>query len=148
MITSPRPASARGAYASSRTWSAGCDGRGDVDKTSDVAADGEIVWSWRPDAGAKFLRSKLLRGDGGKKPGSPGRSRISRKTIAQGRPDVSGPACGSCRVLFCCTRAMGASSAPGLPCALCCSGGLRTTRARQRAETADACPAGFAEARA
>jgi hypothetical protein len=26
---------------------------GGVDKTSDAAADGEIVWSWRSDAGAK-----------------------------------------------------------------------------------------------
>jgi hypothetical protein len=25
-------------------------------ETSDAVADGEIVWSWRPDAGAKFLR--------------------------------------------------------------------------------------------
>jgi hypothetical protein len=23
-------------------------------QTSDVIADGEVVWSWRPDAGAKF----------------------------------------------------------------------------------------------
>jgi hypothetical protein len=26
---------------------------GHVDQTSDIAADGEIVWSWRSDAGAK-----------------------------------------------------------------------------------------------
>jgi hypothetical protein len=38
-------------------------------------ADGEGVWSWRPDAGAKFLRSKLLRDDGGKRARSPGRAR-------------------------------------------------------------------------
>jgi hypothetical protein len=25
-----------------------------VDTTSDIAADGEVVWSWRSDAGAKF----------------------------------------------------------------------------------------------
>jgi hypothetical protein len=30
-------------------------------------ADGEVVWSWLPDAGAKLVRSKLLRGDGGNK---------------------------------------------------------------------------------
>jgi hypothetical protein len=30
-------------------------------------AYGEVVWSWRRDAGVKLLRSKLLRGDGGKK---------------------------------------------------------------------------------
>src|ERR1700730_1724010 len=60
--------------------------------------DGEIVWSWRPDAGAKFLRSKLLRGDGGKRARSPGRSRISRKTIAWGMPDVSGASAVNTRV--------------------------------------------------
>ena len=38
-------------------------------------AYGEVVWSWRRDAGVKLLRSKLLRGDGGKKARSPGRAR-------------------------------------------------------------------------
>jgi hypothetical protein len=57
-------------------------------KTSDMAADGEIVWSWRSDAGAKFAKMLTrLAGDGGNQAWSPGRSRISRKTIAQGRPD-------------------------------------------------------------
>jgi hypothetical protein len=31
-------------------------------------ADGEVVWSWRLDAGVKPLGSRLLRGEGGKKP--------------------------------------------------------------------------------
>ena len=26
-------------------WATGCDGRGDVDKTNDMAVDGEVVWS-------------------------------------------------------------------------------------------------------
>src|SRR6266851_6244728 len=56
--------------------------------TSAADADGKIVWSWRPDAGVKFLRSKLLRDDGGKKAGRRGERAISRKTIAQGRPDA------------------------------------------------------------
>jgi hypothetical protein len=38
-------------------------------------AYGEVVWSWRRDAGVKLVRSKLLRGDGGKKARSPGRAR-------------------------------------------------------------------------
>jgi len=38
-------------------------------------AYGKAVWSWRPDAGVKLLRSKLLRGDGGKKARSPRRAR-------------------------------------------------------------------------
>ena len=34
-------------------------------------AYGEVVWSWRRDAGAK-LRGNILRSDGGKKARSPG----------------------------------------------------------------------------
>jgi len=60
-------------------------------ETNDVIADGEVAWSWRPDAGVKSAKMlPLLAGDGGKKARSPGRSRISRKTIAQGRPDDFG----------------------------------------------------------
>jgi hypothetical protein len=33
--------------------------------TNNSDADGKAVWSWRSEAGAKFLRSKLLRDDGG-----------------------------------------------------------------------------------
>jgi hypothetical protein len=36
---------------------AGCGGRGLRRKTGAAEADGEVVWSWRPDAGAKLLRS-------------------------------------------------------------------------------------------
>ena len=37
-------------------------------ETNDVVADGEIVWSWRPDAGAKSaMMLPRLAGDGGKK---------------------------------------------------------------------------------
>jgi hypothetical protein len=42
----------------------------EVPLTSGAEADGEIVWSWRPDAGVKSaIRSA---GDGGKKARSPG----------------------------------------------------------------------------
>ena len=34
--------------------------------TSDANADGEVVWFWRPDAGAKFAKTlPRLAGDGG-----------------------------------------------------------------------------------
>jgi hypothetical protein len=49
-----------------------------VSRDERTEADGESVWSWRPDAGAKFLRSKLLRDDGGKRARSPGRARYKR----------------------------------------------------------------------
>jgi hypothetical protein len=77
-----------------------------VDATSGMAADGEIVWSWRSDAGAKFV-GDILRGDGGNQAWSPGRSRISRNTIAQGRPDDP-PVPVVLPRAFCCTRTMGA----------------------------------------
>ena len=44
-------------------------------QTNAGGADGEAVWSWRPDAGVKFARSKTFAGDGGKKARSPGRAR-------------------------------------------------------------------------
>ena len=47
-------------------------------------AYGEVVWSWRRDAGAKLLRSKLLRSDGDNKPAHRGERVISRKAIARG----------------------------------------------------------------
>jgi len=62
-------------------------------QTSDVIADGEVVWSWRPDAGAKLRM--MMRSDGGKRARSPGRPRISRKTIVQGRPVDPARTCGS-----------------------------------------------------
>src|SRR5215204_309120 len=64
------------------------------------AAYGEIVWSWRRDAGAKLLRSKLLRGDGDNKPAPPGRARISRKAVAQGMSE-----CFRCPVCSCAPNA-------------------------------------------
>jgi hypothetical protein len=43
-----------------------------------LAADGEIVWSWRPDAGVKFCET-FRRATVAKKPGTPGRARYKRK---------------------------------------------------------------------
>jgi hypothetical protein len=45
-----------------------------------------------------------LADDGGKKRRSPGRARISRKTIARGKPGCLGCTCSLTRVLFCATR--------------------------------------------
>ena len=123
---------------------AGCDGRGSVDTTGDVAADGEVVWSWRPDAGAKSVDRTA--DDGGKRARSPGRARISRKTIAQGRPDDPPVPVVLPRAFFV-ARGPWVRWAPGLPCALCFFEGLvlQTTRARKRAETVDVRPGGFPE---
>jgi hypothetical protein len=57
-------------------------------QTTVLEADGEGVWSWRPDAGAKFSREAIpAKVTGAKEPGPRGEREISRKTIAQGRPD-------------------------------------------------------------
>ena len=48
----------------------------DVAKTNVAEAYGEVVWSWRPVAGVKFVRGqKPIADDGGKKARSPGRAR-------------------------------------------------------------------------
>src|SRR5438552_14092036 len=75
-----RLAPTRGAYHDRHdTWGAGCDGRFGVRRfltpDENAKAYGEVVWSWRRHAGAKFLRSKLLRGDGDNKPAPPRRAR-------------------------------------------------------------------------
>ena len=58
-------------------------------ETNDFIADGEIVWSWRPDAGVKLaMMLRITPTTGARKPGPRGEHAISRKTIAQGRPDV------------------------------------------------------------
>ena len=41
-------------------------------------ADGEVVWSWHPDAGVKFRGKRFLRDDGGKRARSLGRVRSNR----------------------------------------------------------------------
>src|SRR5882757_935199 len=76
--------------------------------TSGVCADGEVVWSWRSDAGVKLAKTLTrLADDGGNQAWSPGRSRISRKAIAQGRPDDPPVPVVLPRAFFC-TRTMGA----------------------------------------
>jgi hypothetical protein len=56
------------------------------------AAGGEIVWSWRRDPGAT-LAASVPSTTGARKAASPGRARISRKTIARGRPGCLGCTC-------------------------------------------------------
>ena len=67
------------------------EGQGAMDAmlrlTSATLAYGEIVWVRRPDAGVKFEGGQRCpRAMVSRKAGSPGRTRISRKAIAWGRP--------------------------------------------------------------
>jgi hypothetical protein len=43
-------------------------------------ADGEVVWSWRPDAGVKVARQMKPAADRGKKAGPWGEHEVNRKT--------------------------------------------------------------------
>ncbi len=56
------------------------------------------MWSWRPKAGA--TPCEMTQSNGDNKAWSPGRARISRKTIAQGRPVVPARTCGSAACFF------------------------------------------------
>ena len=56
-----------------------------------VQADGEVVWFWRSDAGAKVVKTlSRLAGDGGNQAMVTGKStKDPVKTIAQGMPVVA-----------------------------------------------------------
>jgi hypothetical protein len=64
------------------------DGTAAKDDAQHVA-DGEVVWSWRPDAGAKFFCANKFAREMtvAKEPGHRGELEVSRKTIAQGKPE-------------------------------------------------------------
>ena len=61
-------------------------------KTTGTDADGQAVWSWRPDAGAKLaMMLPHHADDGGKQARLTGESaKETVKTTAQGRPGRSG----------------------------------------------------------
>ena len=90
-----------------------------------AAAYGEVVWSWRRDRGVYFAGGYPA-DNGDKKRRSPGRARISRKTIARGKPGCLGCTCQT-RVRFFLPlhTVLRAQSAPGFPCALCLEEGQR-----------------------
>ncbi len=57
-----------------------------IARTNDVAADGEVVWSWRPDAGAKVRGCKFAERRWQKSPVTEESTKDTVKTIAQGMP--------------------------------------------------------------
>jgi hypothetical protein len=111
MIIVIRPASARGAYASSRTWG-GMRWTWLCRATSGMNADDEIVWSWRPWAGAKSAGDEPA-GDGDYEVTDTGEStKISVNTVAQGRPECfGGPVVTNSCAFFAAHEAAGAASA-------------------------------------
>src|SRR4030081_1277173 len=105
--------------------------------TSVVDADGEVVWSWRPDAGVKS-RWIYPRGDGGKKAGHRGEHAISRKPLR--REGRMSPLNLYARVRFLCalcTRDRGCSAHPVFPAPSASQGGemMRKPRADHAART-------------
>src|SRR6202171_6857177 len=86
--------------------------------TSVADADGEVVWSWRPDAGVK-LCGAIRMATVARKPVHRGEREVSRKTIAQGMPDASAEPVCSCAFFCAClhTRPR-VQRAPGVPWAL------------------------------
>ena len=71
------PASSkRGVSRSSRTWSAGSDGRtgsqhDPIMRTNDIGTHGEVVWSWHPGADAKLAVMLAHHADDGGKNAGP-----------------------------------------------------------------------------
>jgi hypothetical protein len=63
--------------------------------------------------------ANALRGDGDKKPIAGESTKQAVKTIAQGRPGISGePVVTNLRVFYFYTQGCGCAEAPGFPCAL------------------------------
>src|SRR3982075_3525686 len=115
--------------------------------TNAAVAYGEIVWVRRPDAGVKFEGGQRCpRAMVSQKAGSPGRSRISRKAIAQGRPDASAkPVC--LRAPFCCnyrTQDRGCGARPVFPAPSIFSGAKRSQSSSGASRREDAEPCGAA----
>ena len=111
----------------------GCDGRFGVRRfltpDENAKAYGEVVWSWRRDAGAKFLGSKLLRGDGDNKPAHRGEHEISRNPLRrESRIASAEPVC-SCAPFLCSlhTRPR-VQRASGFPAPSCFFGGWQSTQ--------------------
>src|SRR5882672_5538227 len=84
--------------------------------TSVTRADGEVVWSWRPTLALSLLK-QFGRRRWQKSSAHRGEREISRKTIAQGKPDASAEPVCSCAFFLCpfCARDRGCSAHPAFP---------------------------------
>jgi len=108
--------------------------------TNGTGADGEVVWSWRPDAGVK-LAEIFCRRQWQESPVTGESAKETVKTIARGKPVESGVTVvtTSCAHLFLHAR-LRVQRAPGFPCALCFGPNESgTTRAFSRGEIAEGC---------
>jgi hypothetical protein len=107
MIVFARPVLTRGAYASSRTSGAGCDGRVGAARR---AARARTAKSRGPDAPTLALSlegNAPQRRRGLSSPAPRGERAIDRKTIARGMPVDPAEPVVTAACVFCCRRAMG-----------------------------------------
>ena len=111
-------------------------------QTTGARADGEVVWSWRSDAGAKV--AELSANDGGNQAWSPGRARSKplKPLRREGRVSSAEPV-----VLpraFLLHADHGCQPVPGLPCALSFRGtnrsGIPRTHCAARTKFRVSCP--------
>jgi hypothetical protein len=118
MIVSCHPASARGTYArSSRHVRRGCDGRVGLARRAMPMRTAKSCGPGAPTlAPSRVVTSRAM--TGARKPGSPGRSRISVKTIAQGMPDDPAEPVVTAACVFCLQAGHWGRPPPGIPCAL------------------------------
>src|SRR5437899_8378368 len=85
-------------------------------------AYGEVVWSWRRDAGAK-LAGSVPPATVAKKPAHRGEHEVSRKAIAQGMSDcLRCPVCSCAPICAIWHTRPRVQRAPDIPCALCFGG--------------------------
>ena len=111
----------RGGSRSSRTLGAGCDGRKALkrnhcaDEQRICGRRSRVVLALRCRRQAREDAFKRLAGDGGNQAWSPGRSRISRNTIAQGMPAVAVYPWLLTPVLSFCTGGHGCNAHPAFP---------------------------------
>jgi hypothetical protein len=111
------PAVPRGASRSSRTLSAGCDGRHGCARRAQARRTAKSCGPDPPTLGSSSVR-RFHGATVANKPGTPGRSRISRNTIVQGMPDCSACPQFLTRVLSTLAHEAAGAQTPGIPCAL------------------------------
>jgi hypothetical protein len=87
----------------------------EASKTNEAKADGEVVWSWRPDAGVKF-RGTIREATVAKEPGYRGEHEVNRKPSRR-ECRIVRRTCGdfACVLFSFAHKAAGAIVAPAFP---------------------------------
>ena len=87
-------------------------------RTNDLDADGEVVWSWSPDAETKLRGTiRAMKGQQSPVPGESSKDTV--KTIVQGMPDDLAEPVVTAASFSICWRAMGCGQHPAFPAPSC-----------------------------